>query len=83
MTAKQRNGKLWCLVGDLASLDLQELGKVHIEETERVGVVHPGEKAALGRSNCGLPVPEGATGKLVRDCLSGSVGTGQGVMGLS
>ncbi|GAB0193654.1 hypothetical protein GRJ2_001830700 [Grus japonensis] len=42
-------------------------------EDERVGVVQPREKKALGRSNCSFPVPEGAYGKdgeglFIREC---------------
>ncbi|GAB0180497.1 mitochondrial enolase superfamily member 1 [Grus japonensis] len=50
-------------------------------QAERVGLVQPGEKAALGRSNCGLAVPEGAyrkdgEGLFMRECSDRTRGNG-------
>ena len=50
-------------------------------QAERVGIVQPGEEKAAGRSNCALPVPEGAyrkagEGLFIRECSDRTRGNG-------
>jgi len=49
------------------------------KKAKRLGPVQPGEKAALGKPYCRLPVPKEAY-KLDRDFVQGHAMIGQGVM---
>ncbi|GAB0203058.1 hypothetical protein GRJ2_002771400 [Grus japonensis] len=60
---------------------IRGLEHLSCEDRLRVGVVQPGVKAALGRSNCGFPVPEGAyrkagEGLFIRECSDRTRGDG-------
>ncbi|GAB0205580.1 hypothetical protein GRJ2_003023600 [Grus japonensis] len=60
---------------------IRGLEHLSYEDRLRVGIVQPGEKKALGRPNCGLPVPEGAyrkdgEGLFTRVCSDRTRGNG-------
>ncbi|GAB0194862.1 hypothetical protein GRJ2_001951500 [Grus japonensis] len=60
---------------------IRGLEHLSYEDRLRVRIVQPGEKAAPGRSNCGLPVPEGAyrkdgEGLFIRECSDRTRGNG-------
>ena len=56
------------------------------KQSDRAGAVQTGEEKAPGRLHSSFPVSKVAkeeTGELEKDCLSGSVVTGQGMMVLN
>ena len=61
-------------------------GLQHLSYEDRLresGLFSLEKRRLRGHLSVAFQYLEGPTGKLVRDCSSGSVGTGQGVMGLS